>query len=289
MSLQNQNPQPQPQSQQQSQQQSQTQTPIAWRYAGDQVKRWRMRAGISREELGLAAAYAPDTIKSMEQGVRMPTPKLLDAADDLFRAEGLLSAGKQYLRKERFPLRSQEIMDAEAEAVSMWSYEVALIPGLLQTETYARALFKDNCPVVSEDVEKERLRGRLERQKLLTRTPLVACSFVVYEAALHVPMGGRDAQKGQLKHLADMAQLRNVSLQVLPFKRAVSSALSGPIVVMWDAEHVCSGYVSGQSFSEFMSLPEQIGKLTERFGKLRTEALSVEESMSFITGMMEQL
>ncbi|WP_308401360.1 helix-turn-helix transcriptional regulator [Streptomyces sp. AP-93] len=87
--------------------------PPAWRYAGDQLKRWRLKAGVTREELGLAARYSPDTIKAMEQGVRMPTPQLLDAADALFRAEGLLSAAKEYLSRDKFPVRAHGFIELE--------------------------------------------------------------------------------------------------------------------------------------------------------------------------------
>ncbi|MGH3309841.1 MAG: helix-turn-helix domain-containing protein [Streptomyces sp.] len=66
------------------------QPPAAWRYCGNQVKLWRTLASVSRETLGETAGYAADTVKSMEQGVRMPTPKLLDTADELFHANGLL-------------------------------------------------------------------------------------------------------------------------------------------------------------------------------------------------------
>jgi transcriptional regulator with XRE-family HTH domain len=67
------------------------------------MKRWRTKANVSREELAAAANYSPDTIKSMEQGVRMPTHRVLDTADELCRAEGLLSAAKEYLQREKFP------------------------------------------------------------------------------------------------------------------------------------------------------------------------------------------
>lgn len=76
-------------------------SPVAWRYGGNQMKRWRTKANVSREELAEAANYSPDTIKSMEQGVRMPTPRVLDVADELCGAQGLLSAAKEYLQRER--------------------------------------------------------------------------------------------------------------------------------------------------------------------------------------------
>ncbi|MFC8368249.1 helix-turn-helix domain-containing protein [Streptomyces sp. NPDC057239] len=99
-----------------------SQPPVAWRYSGNQMKRWRTKANISREQLAEAANYSPDTIKSMEQGVRMPTPRVLDVADELCRAEGLLSAAKDYLQREKFPARAQDFMEREREAISFWSY-----------------------------------------------------------------------------------------------------------------------------------------------------------------------
>jgi transcriptional regulator with XRE-family HTH domain len=114
---------------------SSTPSPLNWRYSGNQLKRWRTKANITREELAAAANYSPDTIKSMEQGVRMPTPRVLDAADELCHAEGLLSAAKDYLRREKFPARAQDFMVYEREAINRLVVRSRADPGLLQTET----------------------------------------------------------------------------------------------------------------------------------------------------------
>lgn len=87
--------------------------PAAWRYSGNQLKRWRTKANVSREELAAASHYALDTIKSMEQGVRRPTPRVLDTADELCNADGMLSAAKDYLNTEKFPSRAQDFMERE--------------------------------------------------------------------------------------------------------------------------------------------------------------------------------
>ncbi|WP_327235281.1 helix-turn-helix transcriptional regulator [Streptomyces sp. NBC_01317] len=259
-------------------------SPVAWRYAGDQLKRWRTKAGISREELGTAANYAPDTIKAMEQGVRMPTPKLLDAADDLLRAEGLLSAAKQYLRRERFPARAQNFMVQEREAISLWSYEVALIPGLLQTEEYARALIGNFSLSLAEETVEERVAARLERQMILTRKPPVAFSFVLYEAALRGPQ----VSEGQLRHLLEAAALRNVSLQVLPYARAIPAALGGPMVLLENQDHDRFAFAEGPFASELTSEPEQVSLATERLSMIRMEALGTEDSARFLERMVDE-
>ncbi|MFG2680262.1 helix-turn-helix domain-containing protein [Streptomyces sp. NPDC048392] len=82
-----------------------SQAPAAWCYSGNQIKRWRSMANVSREALAAAANYAPETIASMERGVRMPSPRLLDIADELCGAQGMLSAAKEYVSRERYSAR----------------------------------------------------------------------------------------------------------------------------------------------------------------------------------------
>lgn len=262
-----------------------SQPPVAWRYAGDQLKRWRTKAGVSREELGTASNYAPDTIKSMEQGVRMPTPKLLDAADDLLRAEGLLSAAKQYLRRERFPARSADFIAREAEAKSLWWYELVLIPGLLQTESYARAQIGNHCPPLDEETVEERVAARVERQAILTRKPPVALRFVLYEAVLR----GRQVDKGQLARLLEAAELRNVSLQVLPFDRAIPAGFLGPMVLVETKDHERFAFDEGQFASQLTADPDAVSSASERLSMIRMEALGTEESARFIERIVGEL
>ncbi|WLQ42253.1 helix-turn-helix transcriptional regulator [Streptomyces laculatispora] len=256
--------------------------PAAWRYCGDQLKRWRTRAGVSREELGAAAKYAPDTIKSMEQGVRMPTPQLLDAADALLRAEGLLSAAKHFVRRERFPARAQDFMAREREAISLWSYEVAFIPGLLQTAAYARAVISGFSPPLVEETVDERVAARLERCSLLTRKPLVSLSFVLYEAVLR----GRYVDKDQLNQVLSAALLRNVSVQVLPFERGFTAALSGPMVLLETADHERLAFEETQTISQLSGDPKVVALCTERLSMIRAVALCPAESSDFIKQMV---
>jgi transcriptional regulator with XRE-family HTH domain len=264
---------------------SNSQPPVAWRYSGNQMKRWRTKANVSRETLAEAANYSPDTIKSMEQGVRMPTPRVLDVADELCKAEGLLSAAKEYLQRERFPARAQDFMEREKEAISRWSYEVALIPGLLQTRGYARALIETRYPPLDEETVEERVSARMERQAILTeRKPPVALSFVLYEAALRSVQV--DAE--QLRRLLEVSRLRNVVLQVLPFERVISDALIGPMVLLETRDHEQFVFTEGPFTSELSADPEIVSRVAGRLNMIRAQALSPAESARFIEGMVDQ-
>ncbi|MFD5656738.1 helix-turn-helix domain-containing protein [Streptomyces hirsutus] len=262
-----------------------SQPPVAWRYSGNQLKRWRTKANISREQLAEAANYSPDTIKSMEQGVRMPTPRVLDVADELFRAEGMLSAAKDYLQRERFPARAQDFMEREREAISFWSYEASLVPGLLQTESYARWLIENRHPPLEQGTVEERVAARMERQTILTeRKPPVSLSFVLYEAALRNPV--IDAE--QLARLWEVSHLRNVVLQVLPFDRVISDAIMGPMVLLETRDHERYAFTEGPFASELSADPGVVSRVSERLSLIRTQALSSAESARLIEGMMDR-
>ncbi|ELP71227.1 helix-turn-helix domain-containing protein [Streptomyces turgidiscabies] len=270
------NPKPNPNSQP---------SPGTWRYSGNQLKRWRTKANITREELGAAANYSPDTIKSMEQGVRMPTPRVLDAADELCRADGLLSAAKEYVKREPFPARAQDFMQYEQQAISFWSYEVALIPGLLQTEAYARSLIENRYPPLNEETVEERIAARMERQVILTdRKPPVGLSFVLYEAALR----SSQVDTEQLHRLLVSASLRNVVLQVLPFERAISDSLMGPMVLLETREHERLAFAEGPFASDLTADPEVVSRVMERLSMIRAQALNPAESARFLERMVDQ-
>jgi transcriptional regulator with XRE-family HTH domain len=264
---------------------SNSQAPVAWRYCGNQVKRWRTKANVSREDLAAASNYSPDTIKSMEQGVRMPTPRVLDVADELCRAEGLLSAAKEYLQREKFPARAQDFMEREREAMSLWWHETTYIPGLLQTKGYAQALIENHVPLLDEETTQERINARMERQVILTdRKPPVALSFVVYEAALRGPQVDTE----QLHRLLEVSRLRNVVLQVLSFELAIPVALAGPMVLLETRDHERFAYTEGSLGSQLSADPGVVSRASERLSMIRTQALSTAESARFIERMVDQ-
>ncbi|MEU5050646.1 helix-turn-helix transcriptional regulator [Streptomyces sp. NPDC021096] len=263
--------------------------PVNHRYFGSQFQLWRHDAGVSREELAEAVQYSVELIKSVEQGRRRVPARVAEIADEMFGARGKLKAGLSYLDNGKFPARSHDFMNLEREAVSFWSYENALIPGLLQTEEYARRLIEDRRPSLDDDVVEARIAARLERQQLLARKPRVDFCFVLYEAVLRAPLGGREAHKQQLQRLLSVAELRNVCLQVLPFAQVFSDALSGPMVLLETKENGRFALAEGQAMSNLSSGADEVRLLTERYGMIRAQALASGDSARFIERMVDEL
>ncbi|UOB10745.1 helix-turn-helix transcriptional regulator [Streptomyces sp. HP-A2021] len=264
-----------------------SQPPIAWRYCGSQIKLWRTDAGVGREALANEAGYDYEYVKSMENGRRRPTLRLLQIADQVCGAGGKLVAAQEYLKPEPFPARSKEFMAIEAEAISFSCYEPLLMPGLLQTEEYARALIGGSCPPLDDETVAERVAARLRRAEALRRRTGVMYGFVIYEAALHTGVGGAEVMQNQLQHLLKVGSLRNVSIQILPFGRCGGVALNGPIVLLETGKHELYAFAEGQGTSALYANPSKVSELARKHGMIRMHALSVEESAEFIRRVAE--
>ncbi|MFF4737890.1 Scr1 family TA system antitoxin-like transcriptional regulator [Streptomyces sp. NPDC001262] len=263
-------------------------SPMAWQYCGNQIKLWRTRAGVSREELAKEAGYEYETIKSMEQGRRRPTLRVLQVADQMCGAHGLLLAAQAYLQPEPQLPQVPEYMAIEAEAIAISSYNTLLVPGLLQTEDYARALLATHWPPVDDETLEERVAARMRRQEKLTRKPSTLFSYVIYEAALRTDIGGPSVMKCQLHRLIDVGALRNISVQVLPASRCASAHLNGPLVLLESKQRKHYGYVEGQSTFVLHSDAATVGDLAQRYGMIRMQALSAEESADLLRKAAEE-
>jgi len=258
------------------------QAPIAWRYCGNQFKMWRQEAGISREQVGAEANYSPDTITSFERGARRPPTKLLVLGDEMFGARGKLKAAAQYLEPEKFPSRTQDFMDCEARAIALQSYQGMLIPGLLQSEDFARAMLTAHYPPLDEETIEVRTAARVERRQLLFRKPPSYFAFVIDEIALRREVGGPEVMRGQCELLLELGTLRNVDIQVMPISRGAHVGLTGPITVLETGDHELYAHEEGQTLSALYSDPEAVGKLSQRISIIRMQALSTEESSEFV-------
>lgn len=261
---------------------------MSWKYCGDQLKRWRATAGVTREQLSQAASYDIESVRSMEAGRRRPTLKVLQAADELCDAKGMLVAAEPYLLPETKPARSDVFFDVEKEAIAFYFYEALYIPGLLQTENYARAVLSRHLPPVDDATAKERLAFRLKRQDLLAK-PEVMFSFTIYEAALHTSVGGREVMKEQLHRLLDFEDSRNTRVQIVPTGELPPTGLSGSLVILETVNNEQYAYVETHETNALHSEPQLVGRLSRRHAMIRAQALNAKESAQLVRKTLEQL
>ncbi|GLY73012.1 transcriptional regulator [Actinoallomurus iriomotensis] len=215
------------------------------RLLGAQLRRLRERQGITREEAGYAIRASGSKMSRLELG-RVGF-KERDVADlltlygvtDETDRESLLalaqdanSPGWWHRYGDVLPGWFETYVGLEEAAALVRTYEVQFIPGLLQTEEYARAVISlGNSTAAQEEIE-QRVSLRMTRQKLLTRGESPRLWAVVDEAALRRPIGGRDVMRGQLERLIEATKLPGVILQVLPFRVGGHTAEAGAFSIL---------------------------------------------------------
>ncbi|MFE7892110.1 helix-turn-helix transcriptional regulator [Streptomyces sp. NPDC057412] len=248
-----------------------------------QLKVWRETSGLTQAELAAAMGYGEELVSAVERGRRIPRPEYLDAADRALRAGGKIAAMKRDVAEVRYPKKVRDLKRLEAEAVELGAYNNSVIHGLLQTEEYIRASVSTRRPLFREEEFEQHVAARLARQEILTQeAPLRLFTFVQCEATLRRPIGGRMVMRRQLERLLEVGQLRNVDVQVLPLDREDNAGLAGSFRLLRLRDGSTVGHNEVQLVSRVITDPREVQVLDIRYGTIRAQALTPQESLAFI-------
>ncbi|UGY90767.1 helix-turn-helix domain-containing protein [Streptomyces gobiensis] len=253
---------------------------------GAVAQAFRERAGLTQEQLAPKTGYAVSTIAAIEQGRRFPPRRFIERAEEELDAFNALRKAARYLsRQPGLAAWFRQWAKLEAQAVSLCTYESRLVPGLLQTETYTRTLFENRIPPLSDEEIEAQLTARLERQRLLSERPNTAFSFILEEQLFLRRTGGAEVMRELIDHVLRLATLRNVETQVVPLAREIHAGMDGPMQLLETPENQWFGYCEGQESGQFVSGLKTISVLQMRYAKLRSQALTPEDS----AGLLERL
>ncbi|WP_328362504.1 helix-turn-helix domain-containing protein [Streptomyces sp. NBC_00445] len=250
---------------------------------GSLLRFFRERAGMTQEGLGKYVGYSKSQVAMVERGERPPKGKLVEIADEVLGAQGALLAAGRKLKTSRFPSWFEDYADLEAKATAIYMYANHVIPGLLQTEAYARATFEVHRPSLDDDEIEARLAARLDRQRVLERKPAPVVAFVLEEHILRRPLGGEQVLKDQLSHILAIDQRRHIEIQVMPTDRQIHAGLDGPMILLEADDPDRIAYVEGPNNGYFVSQQPDLGQMFARYGILRAQALNPEESAKLIS------
>ncbi|MFD7325176.1 Scr1 family TA system antitoxin-like transcriptional regulator [Streptomyces sp. NPDC059875] len=253
---------------------------------GEVVKTFRKRAGLTQEEFAPMVRYSVPTVASIEQGRRFPPADFVDRAEEVLDAFGVIRAAAKHLsRQPGLASWFRQWAKLEAEALTLYTYENRLVPGLLQTEAYARELFAEQRPPLGDDQIEAQLVARLERKRLLTERPNTAYSFIVEQHVLERPTGGAEAMREQISHIHELAERRNVEVQVMPKTHGHHAGLDGPMQLLETPDNKVFAYCEGQESGQFIPDPKVVSILQMRYARMRSQALTLEDSRSLLRQM----
>ncbi|MER6950110.1 helix-turn-helix transcriptional regulator [Nonomuraea sp. NPDC000554] len=245
---------------------------------GRELRHYRQEAGLTQAQLAEKIHFSESLISGVETGQLPASPEFARCCDDVLVTGGALQRLLDWRRGQVYPSWFGKWRDKEQMATTLRTYQPLLIPGLLQTEAYARVLLRGNETAVS---------GRLNRQLILTREdpapPCLRC--VIDEAVLHRPIGGPEVMREQLCRLVSMIGPR-LSVQVLP--HGMHSGLLGGFVLATLADGADVLYAETAVRGITTSDRDDVSAAVERFEAIRTEALPLNMSIDLITEAAEE-
>ncbi|MCX5417171.1 helix-turn-helix transcriptional regulator [Streptomyces sp. NBC_00059] len=253
---------------------------------GEVVKAFRLRARMTQEQFAERVRYSVPTVGSIEQGRRFPSAEFVERAESVLDAFGSLRGAARHLsRRPGLASWFRQWARLEQEAVSLYTYECRLIPGLLQTEAYARRLFVNQLPPLGDEQIEAQLTARLDRQRLLRERPNTAYSFILEEHLFLRRTGGAEVTAELIDHVLRLAGLRNVEVQVMPLAREDHAGLHGPMQLLETTENRWLSYCEGQESGQLTLDPKVVSTLQMRYARMRSQALSLEDSLSLLRQM----
>jgi transcriptional regulator with XRE-family HTH domain len=255
---------------------------------GAEVRIAREASGMTCQELGDLAHVDKSTVSRIEGGFTAPDENFARVCAETFGNPWFLRFWKDSRTWDALPPSLKKFTVYEQQAVTLWSFEHSLVPGLLQTEDYARSVIEKHVDVLPEQVP-ERVRLRLERQSVLDREAPPRYWVLIDQQALERGTAPPKVMEAQLRHLAVMARRPNITVQVVPHRGPTGAytLLSGAFNVAQTGDTIVA-YVNHAADSMTTDSPAVVAMLTGRFDALRTEAHKGSESLALIEEMGER-
>jgi hypothetical protein len=268
----------------------------------DELKAHRAARGWTQADVAAKVMYHESLIAQVETCRKSATPELAKVLDRVFATPGFTEDTPDgpgtpgtfgrivvRLRNLPFPASFRPFATHEAEAVALSTFQHSLVPGLLQTEDYARAVLATRPNTTADDTE-EQVRGRLARQAVLTRSepPAPMMLALLDEGVLHRPVAPPAVMHVQLTHLVELSRWPNVTIQVVPYEAGGHTGLLGAFSVAEmgnrDAIVFVEDIADGRVFEDDATLSQ----VTLRFKSLQSDALPKGASRELIAKVAER-
>ncbi|MEU5993073.1 helix-turn-helix transcriptional regulator [Spirillospora sp. NPDC047418] len=264
-----------------------------------ELRQLRKIAELTREQVNEQTGINVATLYRIETARVRPQARTLTSLLDAYRVVEPKRSELRTLLKQSatrgwlhtfasdLPERYASYIEFESEAREVLNYECLFIPGLLQTERYARAAISGDLPESSREEIESRVDARMQRQSALTKDHPLKLWAIVDEAAIRRVVGGREVMREQLDHLLRIAELPTVHLQVIPFDAGAHPGMTGSFVVMTFEEAIGPDivYIDSQAGDLFLEEEADISRYNLVFTHLRAGALSPSASASLIASV----
>ncbi|MFJ6011666.1 Scr1 family TA system antitoxin-like transcriptional regulator [Streptomyces sp. NPDC092952] len=254
---------------------------------GEELRLRRLAAGLTQEALSEIIVCSPKLISHYEAGRRLPSPEDARRIDRALGTDGFFERWLENL-DTTFAHYFAAVAELEREATEIRQYGASLIPGLLQTKAYSRAVFEAYRPNYCSEELDELVVSRAERSQLLDQMTTPVAWVLLDEAALRRPVGGPAVMVEQLHRVADLADTGRLRLHVLPFTSGAHALLEGMLYLLSFANAAPVAYIEGLHTGRLMDDPTLVAACHTSYTLALSDAAPQRESVALIRAIAEE-
>ena len=257
---------------------------------GARLRRLRTRAGLTQAELGRGVHVVGARIAQVERATgHKPTAAFARLLDERLDADQLFADLWPHVNRESFPDWLLRYMGMSAKATAMRQYAAHVVPGLLQTEEYARALLQVGRTQTTAEQLDRRLAARMSRRSQLDEAGGLDYWVVLDESVLRRAIGGKAAMRAQFARLLEQVQAQHVTVQVLPFSSGEHAALGGSLTLLTLPDGSDVAYTEGAESGQLVQESEDVKTYSVTYERLRALAFPPKKSAELIRAAMEEI
>ncbi|MEU2669093.1 helix-turn-helix transcriptional regulator [Streptomyces sp. NPDC007164] len=256
---------------------------------GKELRSRREAAGFTQEQLSQRAILSRTHIAHMEAGRRTPSEEDAQRLDEVLGTGGFFVRFLPTLGDARNVAEHFEVAaEFEKQATVIRQYAPKLIPGLLQTEAYAREVLSSGFPPKGDEERDELLVTRLDRARILDNFESPVLWVLLDEAVLRRPIGGPAVMAEQLRHVVGFGERRRVRVHVHPYTAGYHALLEGLVSLMWFEDLPPIAYTEGLKSGRVWEIPSVVRGCQVAYDHALGDALSHRESLDLIRSVAEE-
>ncbi|KOX30857.1 MULTISPECIES: helix-turn-helix domain-containing protein [unclassified Streptomyces] len=259
-----------------------------WEFFGDLLKERREAAGISQSELGGRVFVSGGYIGLFEQGIRKPQLDVAKRIDEVLQTGGIFErTWRKLIDKSPYASYFHAVAELEAVATKICEFAPTVVPGLMQTGAYARAVTLAMHPFAAEEFVDEKVTSRIERAKILADTTRPEYWVILHENAVLTPVGGAAVMAAALEHIVELIRERQVLVTVLPRSVGAHSVMEGSLRLMEFKDQPPTAYTETAFSGTLLDDPAMVKQAQRAYDLLRVATLSPEASLKLIESAAE--
>ncbi|MFD7293344.1 Scr1 family TA system antitoxin-like transcriptional regulator [Streptomyces sp. NPDC059897] len=260
----------------------------AWEFFGIELKRRREDAGLTQVELGIRVFVSGGYIGQFEQAIRKPQLDVARRIDEALQTDGIFERmWRGLIDDHRYAGYFAEVVELERLATRICEFAPIVVPGLLQTATYARAVTLAANPFVTDEYVEEKVTARRERANILRDATRPEYWVALHENVLRTPVGGPDTIAEQLEHIADVIRRRVALVVVIPYAAGVFPCMGGMLKLMEFEDAPPVAYTETEYSGTLIDDPAVVKHALRTYDLLRGTALSPEVALALIESAAE--